>query len=171
MPNHHNIFAIYIHLTADTLLKTLSIEGIDSSTSRQLQDTGPSHLEKLLVKHILDSTKEGISSVLVRMDGSGFLHDIKKMTLEDKVFTLTNFVIKKQTEECPLKSEGHQNTTCPELTKIKLKERLQGKDVAVIISEDDRNNSFLQKSEGQDETTEHSRNIPETSCRFLAKPR
>ena len=45
------------------------------------------------------------------MDGSGFLHDIKKITLEEKVFTLRNFVIKKQTEECPLKSEGHKNTT------------------------------------------------------------
>ena len=41
--------------------------------------------------------------------------------------------------------------------------RLQGKDAAVIISEHDGNNSFLQKSEGQDETTENSRNIPETS--------
>ena len=61
-----------------------------------------------------------------------------------------------------MKSEGHQNTTSPEVTKIKLKEKLQGKHAAVIISEDDGNNSFLQKS-GQDETTENSRNIPETS--------
>ena len=153
----------HIDLSADILLKTLSIEGIDSSTSRQPQDTYPSHLEKFLAKHILDSTKEGISSVLVRMDGSGFLHDFKKITLEENLFTLRNFVIKKQTKECPLKSEEHQNTTSPELTKIKLKERLQGKDAAVIISEDDGNNSFLQKSEGQDETTENSSNIPETS--------
>ena len=97
------------------------------------------------------------------MDGSGFLHNIKKITLEENLFTLRNVIIKKQTDECPLKSEGHQNTTSPELTKIKLKERLQGKDAAVIISEDDGNNSFLQKSEGQDETTENSSNIPETS--------
>ena len=55
-------------------------------------------------------------------------------------------MIKKQTEECPLKSEGHQNTTSPEVTKIKLKERLKGKDAAVMISEDYGNNSFLQKS-------------------------
>ena len=129
-------------MTADTLFKTLSIEGIDLSTSRQPQNTDPSHLEKLFAKHILDSTKEGISSVLVRMDGSGFLHDIKKMTLEDNIFTLRNFVIKNQTEECPRKSEGRQNRTSPELTKIKVKERLQGKDAAVIISEDDGNNSF-----------------------------
>ena len=132
----------HIHLTADTLFKTLSIEGIDLSTSRQPQNTNPSHLEKLLAKHILDSTKEGISSVLVRMDGSGFLHDNKKITLEDNIFTLRNFVIKNQTEECPGKSEGRQNRTSPELTKIKVKERLQGKDAAVIISEDDGNNSF-----------------------------
>ena len=99
------------------------------------------------------------------MDGSGFLHDIKKITLEENLFTLRNFVIKKQTEECPLKSEGHQNTTSPELTKIKLKGRLEGKDAAVIISEDGGNNSFLQKSEEQDGTTENSRNIPETSER------
>ena len=97
------------------------------------------------------------------MDGSGFLHDIKKIIPEENLFTLRNFVIKKQSEESPLKSEGHQNTTSPELTKIKLKERLQGKDAAVIISEDGGNNSFLQKSEGQDETTENSSNIPETS--------
>ena len=96
------------------------------------------------------------------MDGSGFLDDIKKITLEENLFTLRNFVIKKQTKECRLKSEGHQNTTSPELTKIKLKGRLQRKDAAVIISEDDGNN-FLQKSEGQDETTENSSNFPETS--------
>ena len=73
--------------------------------------------------------------------------------------------LKKQTQECPLKSEGHQNTSGPssEATKTKLKERLEGKDAAVMISEDDDNNSFLQKSEGQDETTENTRNIPETS--------
>ena len=148
-------------MTADTLLKTVSIEDIDSSTSREPQDTDPSNLEKSLVKNILDSIKEVISSVLMRMDGSGFLHGFKKITLEEKVFTLRNFVIKKQTEECPRKSEGRQNTTCPELKKTKVKERLEGKDGAVMISEDDGNNSFLQKSEGQDETTENSRNIPE----------
>ena len=49
------------------------------------------------------------------------------------------------------------------MTKTKLKERLEGKDAAVMISEDDDNNSFLQKSEGQDETTENTRKIPETS--------
>ena len=31
-----------------------------------------------------------------------------------------------------------------------------------MISEDDGNNSFLQKSEEQDETAENTRNIPET---------
>ena len=48
-----------------------------------------------------------------------------------------------------------------QLTETKLKERLEGKDAAILISEDDGKNSFLQKSEGQDETTENSRNIPE----------
>ena len=101
----------------------------------------------------------------MRIDGSGFLHDIKKITLEENIFNLRNFVIKKLTEECPMKSEGHQKTTgpCSELTKTKLKERLEGKDAAILISEDDGNKSFLQKSKGQDQTTENSRNIPETS--------
>ena len=39
---------------------------------------------------------------------------------------------------------------------------MEGKDGAVMMSEDDDNNSFLQKSEGQDETTENSRKIHET---------
>ena len=148
----------------DTQLKTVSTEGIDSSTSRQPHDTDPSHLEKLLAKHILDSTKEGMSSVLLRMDVSGFLDNMKKIILEENLFTQTIFVIKKQTQECPLKSEGHQNTSGPssEVTNTKVKERMEGKDAAVMMSEDD-DNSFLQKSEGQDETTENSRIIPETS--------
>ena len=70
-------------------------------------------------------------------------------------------VIKKETQECPLKSEAHQNTSGPssEVTKTKLKERLEGKDTAVIFSEDDDNNSFLHKSKGQDETTENTRKM------------
>ena len=32
-----------------------------------------------------------------------------------------------------------------------------------MMSEDDGNNSFLNKSEGQDETIENTTNIPETS--------
>ena len=48
------------------------------------------------------------------------------------------------------------------LTRTKIKERLEGKDADIVISEDDGNNSFLQKS-GQDETTQNSINIPETS--------
>ena len=152
-------------MIADTQLKTVSTEGLDSSTSRESQDTQPSHLEKFLAKHILDSTQGGMLTVLLRMDGSGVLHDMKKITLEDNIFTLRNLVIKKPSEEYPLKSEGHQNTTgpCSELRNTKVKERLKGKDVAIVISEDDGNNSFLQKSEGQDKTTENSRNIPETS--------
>ena len=159
-------FLTYISpLSPDTQLKTVSTEGIDPSTSRQSQDKDPSHLEKFLAKHILESTKGGMLTVLLRMDESGVLHDMKKMTLEDNIFTLRNLVIKRPSQEYPLKSEGHQNTTgpCSELTKTKLKERLEGKDAAIIISEDDGNNSFLQKSEGQDKTTENSRNIPETS--------
>ena len=118
-----------------------------------------------MAKHILDSSLEGMSSVLIRMDGSGFLHNNKKITLEENIFTLRNFIIKKQTQEYAPKSEGQQNTTgpCSELTKTKLKEILKGKDDAIIISEDDGNNSLLQKSEGQDQTTENSRKIPETS--------
>ena len=159
-------FLTYISpLSPDTQLKTVSAESIDPSTSRQSQDKDPSHLEKFLAKHILESTQGGMLTVLLRMDESGVLHDMKKMTLEDNIFTLRNLVIKRPSQEYPLKSEGHQNTTgpCSELTKTKLKERLEGKDAAIIISEDDGNNSFLHKSEGQDETTENIRNIPETS--------
>ena len=159
-------FLTYISpLSSDTQLKTVSTEGIDSSTSTQSQDTDPSQVEKYLAKHILDSNQGGMLSVLLRMDESGVLHDMKKITLEDNIFTLRNLVIKKASQEYPLKSKGHQKTTgpCSELTKTKLKERLEGKDAAILISEDDGNNSFLQKSEGQDETTENSRNIPETS--------
>ena len=148
-------FLTYISpLIADTQFKTLSTEGIDSSTSRQPQDRDPYNLQKFLAQHILDSSQKGISSVLMRMDGSGFLDDMKKITLEEKIFTLTNFGHKK----------GHQNTSGPssEVTKTKLKERLEGKDTAVIFSEDDDNNSFLHKSEGQDERTENTRKIPET---------
>ena len=159
-------FLTYISpLSPDTQLKTLSTEGIDSSTSRQSQDTDPSQVEKYLAKHILESTQGGMLTVLLRMDESGVLHDMKKITLEDNIFTLRNLVIKKPSQEYPLKSEGHQKTTgpCSELTKTKLKERLEGKDADIVISEDDGNNSFLQKSEEQDGTTENSRNIPETS--------
>ena len=158
-------FLTYISpLIADTQLKTVSTEFIDSSTSRQSQDTEPSQLEKYLAKHILDSTQRGMSTVLLRMDESGVLHDMKKITLEENIFSLRNLVIKKPSQEYPLKSEGHQNTTrpCSELTRTKLKERLEGKDADIVISEDDGNNSFLQKS-GQDETTQNSRKIPETS--------
>ena len=158
-------FLTYISpLIADTQLKTVSTEFINSSTSRQSQDTEPSQLEKYLAKHILDSTQGGMSTVLLRMDESGVLHDMKKITLEENIFSLRNLVIKKPSQEYPLKSEGHQNTTrpCSELTRMKLKERLEGKDADIVISEDDGNNSFLQKS-GQDETTQNSRNIPEKS--------
>ena len=160
-------FLTYISpLIADTQLKTVSTEFIDSSTSRQSQDTEPSQLEKYLAKHILDSTQRGMSTVLLRMDESGILHDMKKITIEENMFSLRNLVIKKPSQEYPLKSEGHQNTTrpCSELTRTKLKERLEGKDADIVISEDDGNNSFLQKS-GQDETTQNSRKIPETSLK------
>ena len=158
-------FLTYISpLIADTQLKTVSTEFINSSTSRQSQDTEPSQLEKYLAKHILDSTQGGMSTLLLRMDESGVLHDMKKITLEENIFSLRNLVIKKPSQDYPLKSEGHQNTTrpCSELTRMKLKERLEGKDADIVISEDDGNNSFLQKS-GQDETTQNSRNIPEKS--------
>ena len=140
-------FLTYISpLIADTQLKTVSTECIDSSISRQSQDRDSSHLERFLAKHILDSTQGGMLTVLLRMDESGVLHDMKKITLEDNIFTLRNLVIKKPSQEYPLKSEGHHNTTgpCLELTKTKLKEKLQ-------------------KSDGQDEITEDSRNIPQTS--------
>ena len=162
-------FLTYISpLSSDTQLKTVSTEGIDSSTSTQSQDTDPSQVEKYLAKHILDSNQGGMLSVLLRMDESGVLHDMKKITLEDNIFTLRNLVIKKASQEYPLKSKGHQKTSgpCSELTKTKLKERLEGKDAAILISEDDGNNSFLQKSEEQDGTTENIRNIPETSHKY-----
>ena len=47
-------FLTYISpLIGDSQLKRVSTEGIDSSTSRPLQNTDPSHLEKFWVKHIL----------------------------------------------------------------------------------------------------------------------
>ena len=60
MANSHNIFDIYIPLIPDTELKTVSTEGIDSSTSRQSQDRDTSHLESFLAKHILDSMQGGM---------------------------------------------------------------------------------------------------------------
>ena len=56
-----------------------------------------------------------------------------------------------------------KNTRSKNRTRTKLKERLEGKDAAIVISEDGGKNSFLQKSEGQDETTQNSRRIHETS--------
>ena len=106
-----------------------------------------------------------MSIVLIRMDGSEVVHKRTQQKhckhRRSKTNNLRYLVIKKPSEEYPLKSEGHQNTTgpCSELTKTKLKERLEGKNAAIIILEDDGNNSFLHKSEGQDETTENSRNI------------
>ena len=68
-------FLIYISpLIPDTQLKTLSIEGIDSSNSRPLQDTDAFYLEKFLIKHILNSNQGAMSAVIVRMNGSGVLH-------------------------------------------------------------------------------------------------
>ena len=72
-------FLTYISpLIGDSQLKRVSTEGIDSSTSRPLQNTDPSHLEKFWVKHILHKNKGAISSVLVRMDASGVLHMSRK---------------------------------------------------------------------------------------------
>ena len=158
-------FLTYISpLIPDTELKTVSTEGIDSSTSRQSQDRDISHLESFLAKHILDSTQGGMLTILLRMDESGVIQDMKKMTLEDNIFTLRNLVIKRPSQEYPPKSEGYQNSgPCSELTKTKIKAKLEGKDDAVRISEDDGNNSFLQKSKRQDEITEDSRTIPQTS--------
>ena len=56
-----------------------------------------------------------------------------------------------------------KNTRSKNRTRTKIKERLEGKDAAIVISEDDGNNSFNQKSEGQDETRQNSRRIHETS--------
>ena len=67
-------FTYIFPFIADTQLKTVSTEGIDSSTSRQPQDTQPSHLEKFWAKHILDGNQGSVSAVLVRMDGSGGSH-------------------------------------------------------------------------------------------------
>ena len=58
------------------------------------------------------------------------------------------------------------NTRSKNRTRTKIKERLDGKDAAILISEDDANNSFLQKSEGQYKRTENSRRIPETSHKY-----
>ena len=133
-PTGTTLLTYIFHLIPDTQLKTLSTEGLDSSTSRQSQDTQPSHQENFLAKHILDST-QGMLTVLLRMDASGVLHDMKKITLEENIFTLRNLVIKKPSQEYPLKSQRHKNTTgpCSELRKTKLKERLEGKDAAIVI--------------------------------------
>ena len=97
-------FLTYISpLIPDTELKTVSTEGIDSSTSRQSQDRDTSHLETFLAKHILDSTQGGMLTVLLRMDESGVIQDMKKITLEDNIFTLRNIVIKKPSQEYPPK--------------------------------------------------------------------
>ena len=61
-------------LIPDTRLKTVSTEGIDSSTSRPLQDTDPFYLEKFLIKHVLNSNQGAMSTVIVKMDGNGVLH-------------------------------------------------------------------------------------------------
>ena len=107
-------FLTYISpLIPETQLKTLSTEGIDSSTSRQSQDTQSSQVEKYLAQHILDSAKGGMLTILLRMDQSGVLHDMKKITLEENIFTLINLVIKKPSQEYPLKNEGHQISTGP----------------------------------------------------------
>ena len=55
-----------------------------------------------------------------------------------------------------------KNTRSKNRTRTKIKEILEGKDAAIVISEDDVNKSFLEKSDGQDETTENSRIIHET---------
>ena len=74
----------------------------------------------------------------------GFLMTWRKLPWKKRFSLWQILVIKKETQECPLKSEAHQNTSGPssEVTKTKLKERLEGKDTAVIFSEDDDNNSF-----------------------------
>ena len=59
---------------ADTQLKTISIEGIDSSASRPLQDTDAFHMEKFLVKHMLNSNQGAMSAVFLRIDGSEVMH-------------------------------------------------------------------------------------------------
>ena len=66
-------FLTYIsHLIPDTQLKTVSTEGICSSTSRP--DTDLFYLEQFLIKHILNSNEGAMSAVIVRMDGNGILH-------------------------------------------------------------------------------------------------
>ena len=57
-------FFTYISpLIPDTQFKALSTEGIDSSTSRQPQDTDAFHMEKFLVKHILKINQGAMSAV------------------------------------------------------------------------------------------------------------
>ena len=72
MPNCHNIFDIYISpLIPETQLKTVWTEGIDSSTSRPLQDIDPFYLEKFFIKHVLNTNEGAMSAVIVTMNGSG----------------------------------------------------------------------------------------------------
>ena len=76
MANRHNIFNIYIpfycwHSIEKTINRRHRFVNFKTTTGHR-----PPHLEKFLAKHILDSTKERMSSVLIRMDGSGYLHDM-----------------------------------------------------------------------------------------------
>ena len=42
------------------------------------------------------------------MDESGVIQDMKKITLENNIFTLRNIVTKNTSQEYPTKSEGHK---------------------------------------------------------------
>ena len=64
-PTVTTFFTYISPLIRDTHLKTVAIEVVDSSTSRPLQDTDASHLEKFWVKHILHRNEGAMSAVLV----------------------------------------------------------------------------------------------------------
>ena len=61
-------------LIRDTQLKTVPTGGIHLSTSRPLQDSDQFYLEKFLIKHVLNSNQGAMSTVIVKIDGSGVLH-------------------------------------------------------------------------------------------------
>ena len=92
-------FLTYISpLIRDTQLKTVAIEVVVSSTSRPLQDTDVFHLEKFLVKHVLNNNTGAMSALLVRMDGSEVLH----ITLKMYVLTLAQHNYWCYKSSCPI---------------------------------------------------------------------
>ena len=153
-------FLTYIcHLIPDTQLKTVSIEGVYSSASRPLQDTDASHLEKFLVKHILQRNKGAMSAVLIRMDGSGDLHMSWLKFMPSTLHTRTTGGIKMVV---PL-SRGFLLPLCERQDQT-TEEKRHIPETSESLDETTEDNTDISKtSQKQDQTTEEKRHIPKTS--------